>query len=402
MHFFLHIGVGWVCLFLAACQAVTPFNAAGILVEETADVPNVGVTLVAEQTSGYQQAGTAADFDLVLKYATEGSQEDDVQVAMRTLAEKEKVLVVLGATSNEASMRAAALANFFNVPLVIPNSTADNLLPSNNLWSFRLSAPGEAHAAFLFGQIMNKQALRQSQGDDSMLALKIAILYEQNTFGESAAVATAKAAMQQELEIGLYANFDPQNPDAASLQELVTGVWQQQADLVYLISSQASVARQLVQAMHNQYSAEFMPVVVGQAGGFSSLEFLQSPEAAGVYVLQQRLDPKNCPVDLHSITEAQAYAALYLVNYAVTVTQAPVVEKPTLKLPGGLTEKDRLTSQREAVRDVLKAANLDLPCLGPVAFDNMGQNKNVQFELITFRDGEFQPVSQETFLEVLR
>jgi hypothetical protein len=78
----------------------------------------------------------------------ESAQSDEVQVAVRELVEDEKVLALVGATSNEATMRAASLVNFFNLPMIVPTAGGDNLLPSNNLWAFRLSAPGSDYASY--------------------------------------------------------------------------------------------------------------------------------------------------------------------------------------------------------------------------------------------------------------
>jgi ABC-type branched-subunit amino acid transport system substrate-binding protein len=394
--------IGLVLILMAGCQAPPQFWGAGILSAQAAADGSGNATIAAEQLQGYQQAEKAEASDLVWDYANEGLQQDDLQTAVRKLVETDQVLIFAGATSNEATMRAAALANFFNVAMLIPSSVADNLLPSNNLWAFRLSAPGSAHANYLFQSLLNKQVLRSVAGD-SLAITKIAIIYEQNTFGESSAVAAAKQAMQQNLQIKVYGSFEPANPDPNSLRTLINKIRLATVDLVYLISSDPGVARQLIQELQAQFSPESLPVLVGQSGGFASLDFLNSPQAAGVYVLRQQLDLENCPVTNGSLTEAQAYAAIYLMNYAVQEAQpSNLAPQPGLSLPQTISPVDRLNSLREAVRDELKNASLDVPCLGKVSFDNTGQNKQVAFELVTVVNGRLQTLSAEAFIIELR
>jgi ABC-type branched-subunit amino acid transport system substrate-binding protein len=389
-------------LLIAGCQAPPEFWGAGILSAQATGHGSGNVLIAAEQMQGYQQAEKAEASDLEWEYVNEGVQQDDLQTAVRQLVEADQVLIFAGATSNEATMRAAALANFFNVAMVIPSSVADNLLPSNNLWAFRLSAPGSAHASHLFQTLLNKQVLHPLVGD-SLVIEKIAIIYEQNTFGESSAVAATKQAMQQELLIKVYGSFEPANPDPNSLRVLINKIRLASVDMVYMISSDSGVARQLIQELQAQFLPESLPVLIGQSGGFASLDFLNSPQSTGVYILRQQLDLANCPISDGSLTEAQAYAAIYLMNYAVQEAQpGHSTPQPGLSLPQAISAVDRLNSLREAVRDELKNASLDVPCLGKVSFDNAGQNKQVAFELITVRDGRLQTLSAEAFLSELR
>jgi ABC-type branched-subunit amino acid transport system substrate-binding protein len=389
-------------LLIAGCQALPQFWGAGILSAQAALDGSGNALIAAEQLQGYQQAEKAEASDLEWEYVNEGIQQDDLQTAVRQLIETNQVLIFAGATSNESTMRAAALANFFNVAMVIPSSVADNLLPSNNLWAFRLSAPGSAHAGYLFQTLLNKQVLHPFTGD-SLAISKIAIIYEQNTFGESSAVVATRQAMQQELLIKVYGSFDPSNPDPNSLRVLINKIRLASVDLVYMISSNPGVASQLIQELHAQFTPGNLPVLVGQSGGFASLDFLNSPHATGVYVLRQKLDLVSCPVTNGSLTEAQAYAAIYLMNYAVQQAQKSQASPQTgFSLPQTISAVDRLNSLREAVRDELKNASLDVPCLGKVSFDNSGQNKQVTFELVTVRDGRLQILTAEAFLNELR
>jgi hypothetical protein len=139
-----------------------------------------------------------------------------------------------------------------------------------------------------------------------------------------------------------------------------------------------------------------MPVLVGQAGGFASQEFIESPEAEGIYILRQKVVPESCPATIKSVYEAQTYAAVYLLDQAVEqVIEDPAAPKwydavlNFVKDPIN-EQTNRVTSLRENVRDALKLIDTNLPCIGKVAFENTGQVKNPSFELITVTNGEIQ------------
>jgi ABC-type branched-subunit amino acid transport system substrate-binding protein len=338
-----------------------------------------------EQENGYQAGLRSQGNQLVLKSAAEGNQEGDVQVAIRQMAEQEKVVAISGATSNEASVRAAGLVNFFNVPMVIPGSYGETILPSNNLWAFRLSPPSSSYAQYFFG------ALQPVAPADSS-AIKIAILYEQNTFGESAAVATAHAALKQGFDIGKYAFFNASGADAQQLKTLAEAAMQENVQLIYMISSDPAVAQALVRAIKAAYTAQSLPALVGQSGGFASQSFLATPDSEGVFILRQELDPKNCPAEIKTIAEAQSFAAVYLIDQAVSQVKENTPPTGTFTLPAMPFSQpaDPVISLREKVRDALKTTNLNIPCLGLVAFDNTGQNKLLRFELLRVVNGKVQ------------
>jgi ABC-type branched-subunit amino acid transport system substrate-binding protein len=358
--------------------------------------------LAQEQHTGFTLANKTAKFDEVI--FSEGNRQDDVQAAVRAMVEgrtetpkSDPVLGMLGATSNQATARAASLANFFNVPMLIPAASGDNLLPANNLWAFQLSPPNSAYATYLLGSVMTKQTLRADFSDVTP-TVRIAILYEQNTYGENAAVATATAAMQQELEISTYDKFSAENPDPARLRILVNQVLDEGAQVVFIISSDPLVAQDMVFTFNSLVDAQSMPLLVGIAGGFTSQDFVNSAQSKNVYVLRQQFGTVDCPAEINSLSAAQNYAALKLMEYAVQEASKVKIEKPVLSL----SKVDAMAASREKVRDALKAASVNLPCLGQVAFDNTGQNKFPQFEIVMTSNGETRIISPAEFITAVK
>lgn len=396
---------------LAGCGKTAAVNPSiGVLsAVQTDTVVTAGSSPIAqEQASGYETGLKAASLTFAPKNINETTPQGDIQRTIRDLVESPQapLLAVLGATSNTATSHAASLVNFFNLPMLVPSASGDNLFPSNNLWAFRLSAPGAAYAQYLFGSVLTQQALGAgpaAANDPLALVpeLKVAILYEQNTFGESAAVATATAAMGQSFKVGVYRNFRPDNPDPASLKDLVTQVNKKGVQLVYLIASDPAVARSLVQTFRSTFTAQTMPILVGQAGGFAALDFLSSPEAEGVYVMRQKIDRTSCPAGVKSMYDAQSYAAVYLLDQAVQQARTNLAGTGSSFSLLGRAAPTPL-QQREAIRDVLKQANLDLPCLGKVAFDNAGQNKLLRLELVNVKKGQSVASSPTEFLDLLK
>jgi hypothetical protein len=380
---------------LSACAAPDGQVAVGILSGDGTQGLSEGMAaLGVEQKSGYQRAEKALGVQAVFTYRAESLLPEDIQVAVRGMVEDPQapVVALAGATTNTSTTRLAALANFFSLPLVVPSAVGDNLMPSNNLWAFRLSAPGSAHAAYLFGELLNRQTLADLSGDEAQPGgLSLAIFYEQNTFSESTAVETAKAAMAQDVEIGYYGYFDPDAPEKARVLESLSAMQTAGVDLVYLIASNPTTAGTIVRAFRDFFVPEDLPLLLGQSGGFASREFLGSPEARGVFILRQQIVPERCPDGVDSLAEAQSYAAVYLLNFAL--------EQSLDQFPSGQTPL--LSARREAVRDSLKNSSLNLPCLGLTSFDNSGQNRNLQFELLYAESGTPRPARPEKLLELL-
>lgn len=399
----LWIGLLWVPLLTGCAQPEGLFSSRlplgtlwEVQVEENGKVNWESASPVAqEQYAGYSLAGeTLEDYGYRDIVSSEGNMQDDVQVAIREMVEDrgDPVVAVIGATTNEATMRAASLVNFFNVPMVVPSAVGDNIFPSNNLWAFRLSASSSAFASFVFGTLLTKDEFgTEVDNAEVQPKLTVAILYEGNTFGESAAVETARAAKELGIGIGVYANFPPSTPDPARLNVLMNTLKDENVHLVYLISSDPAVARLLVQTINKRLEANEKPVLVGQAGGFASQDFLESSDADRVYVVRQALITNNCPEEITSLYQGQTYAAVYLLDQAI---QQARTDQPVLKwyeVNPLNRNTNELADFREDIRDILKQVEGDIPCVGPVEFDNMGQLKQPVFELIMVRDGVWVP-----------
>lgn len=399
--FWMVMGLLVVCCTAGCAKKAADMQAVGVL-SSSADSQEIldADAIAVEQQAGYALSMEEGDGGYRLVQTVEGNRQGDVQTAVRSMVEEESVLAVVGATTNEATVRAATLVNFFNVPMLVPSAGGENLLPSNNLWVFRLSAPSSEYASYIFGSVLQQLAAGSKRDNEESSAenagLKLAIVYERDTFGESAAVETARAAMKQSMGIAFYNSFPPSGFDADQLATLAREVKTSGAHLVYLICDDPGEAKMLVAALREAFGAGVAPVLIGQEGGFASQSFLNAAQASGVYVVRQAIDLTECPAEVDSIYEAQTYASIYLLKEAIKQAEE---SQPGRTWLSSLTKKkaDPITTRRERLRDSLKQINVSAPCIGQVSFDNSGQNKQPRFELLLVDDGKSVVVSADHF-----
>lgn len=389
------------CLLAGCNRAVGGKSSIGIIstsVDGQVDAETAPISF--EQQVGYDLGLQKSENRLAISKTGEGNLKDDVQTSIRFLVENQQVVAIIGSTTNEATMRTASLVNFFNVPMVIPTADGENLTPSNNLWVFRLSAPSSAYANYLFGDVLveSTQVSAESDGDVAVISQnpKVAIVYEQNTFGENAAVAAAHAAMDLSIEVAFYQSFEPGDVDAAHVKALAKDVTESAPSLVFVVCSDPGQAKNISAALKKSFGSGLAPLIVGLEGGFASEEFLTSKEAEGVYVIRQVLDSTNCPVEVNSIYKAQSYAAVFILDEAIRQAKESSTKSRFLSRLSN-PETDQLAAQREKVRDVLKETIFTVPCIGTVSFDNIGQNQQAHLELLLVEDGKANIASVEAF-----
>ena len=221
--------------------------------------------------------------------------------------------------------------------------------------------------------------------------VRLAILYEKDTFGESAAVAAVNDAMNQKLKIGFYGSFEPVNPNLNNLKLQAEEIANKNIHLIYLISNEPQTAIQLVKALRENIPADEIPILLGQSGAFASQEFLNAPEAQNMLILRQKIISDHCPSKF--LIQAESYASIELLNYAIQKAKSDA---------GNVYTKQTIAQKRDAVRNVLKeTSNKTVSCLGVVSFDNTGQNTNLDFELLKVTSGGFISIEADDLKSLL-
>ena len=190
------------------------------------------------------------------------------EIAMLELVEQD-VIGIVGATSTNATKRAAALANYFKIPFLISSDTGDDVTLTGTQWLFRIPPQNKTYATVAFDMIKANMTGRAN----------IAILYEHSEYGESAAVAAGTAVLNHGLNLVSYQGYNLVQPDLATI---MTDIKDASTDIVYLISTDPQQARLLLNALRTpQTAVKNFPVgslglsmVIGNGSGFTSRDFL--------------------------------------------------------------------------------------------------------------------------------
>lgn len=335
-----------------------------------------------------------------LVYAEEGvgTNLNSSQNILLNLADQ-GVVALIGASSNEASMQAAAITRNLEIPLVIPRLTADELTKTENQWVFRMSASTEAEAR-------TAVSLTQAQLGTGV---KFAVLYESSPFGENAAVHAANAILEGNMDLVYYQKY----PSASTgFTEQLEKIEEAEADVLYFIANLPSPARAMMASL--QLTPREGLQVFTAGNGFTSSEFQSvsqgalSYEATKLLILSPWNDdlpwkpmagfltayrqfsserPGVLPV-VPPVGFAEAYAALnFLANSInLTMTDASVAGMESLK------EAADIALFREAVRQSLRSQfNRPETILGVISLDALGQNA-LQPLVLQYADGKLQTV----------
>jgi ABC-type branched-subunit amino acid transport system substrate-binding protein len=249
---------------LSACRKVEqitcPDLKIGIILAEGSAEGN-------EQRDGYEiaisvinQNGGVNGCPVEAIFMNEGRPQDRVstQIAVLELAEQ-GVIAIAGASSDEATMRAAGVVTPLEIPMVVSREVNEKIIQEGNPLVFQLSPPNTELAQTAIEMLASQL---RSLG-------KVAIFYEQNEFGESAAAAAGQFALDNNLKIVNYQGFSPDSPDTTALYEAITISL---PEALLLISSQPEQALDLWLKVGKRLPG--LKFVIGNGYGFIGSGFL--------------------------------------------------------------------------------------------------------------------------------
>jgi len=343
-----------------------------------------------EQRKGYEMAleeinesGGIQGCPIELVYKDEGqvTSTESAQVSILQLAD-ENVLAIIGGTTNDPTMRAAAIAGYFKVPFIIPIKTNDELTQSGNQWIFRMKSTNDSDAQTAF------EMVRSELGPGA----SVVILYEQSAYGESSAVVAASTAMSQDLNVAGYYSFSTRSSDLTALAEEIVEI---APEVVYIISSAKNQTENIFSALQSQRFSTNM--IIGHGPGFLERSFLFDENEKIYTKLRQVFILSNWSSDLPWVgiedfsqnfavfsqrngyketipvsRNVETYAALHIVADALEQLEFKVSTKSkTQELTG-----DQLIDYREqlttTMRNLLPEQRETL--IGTINFDGTGQN----------------------------
>jgi branched-subunit amino acid ABC-type transport system permease component/ABC-type branched-subunit amino acid transport system substrate-binding protein len=287
---------------------------------------------------------------LELIYQDDTSRPEVATLAVEKLAERPDIGAIIGAYSSSATFPAAAVANRYQVPMLCPSATTDEITRQGYDWVFRVCSSASAYGRALV------DFLTKSVG-----ATRLAVVYENTQFGSS----VARAALEQAPRAGIeVVTFEAYDAGATDFTPLLTRVKSTSPDAVLYVSYLADATL----LMRQSKEIDLNPKVFTAGGaGFSLPDFLKGAGDTAEYtvsVTQWTPDAKW--------TGSREWAEKFRARFNYEPSYHSVQSYISLKILADAIERAG-TIDRTAIRDSIRASSLD-SIFGPIRFDEVGQN----------------------------
>lgn len=198
-----------------------------------------GMILAAEQANA---SGGVLGHAVRLVVRDTKSQPDRVEKAVRDLITEDKVSCVIGGLSGSGA-EASAVANEFQVPLIVPGSTMPGV-QRNEPWTIRF-----CYSDFLSGRVMARFA-------DSLEARRAVVLYDPgHDYAKALALAFGKAFKSKR---GHSITGEPFQTGTSDFSEHIAEIKKLNPDIVYLPADSSVAAAILVQARADGLELPFL------------------------------------------------------------------------------------------------------------------------------------------------
>lgn len=348
----------------------------------------------------HMNSGSLNTCPVELIYADEGlvGNSDASQVALLNLADQ-GVVAILGATSNDATLKASALSKSLEIPLVVPSLLSDDLNVTDNQWIFRVAPASRTQADLVFNLVQAKLGSTAN----------VTVYFEKTAFGENAAVLAAESAMDHGLKLVQYQHFTSGTSDFSTMLDNADKA---STDILYFITNQPATADALVKSQKTLGLNSFQ--TIGMGYGFTDREFLYnaqgelrsdisnllivSPWAAdlpwagiGEFATHFEDFAKQNLSDLTprvGVRNVEAYTALQFTLSAIQT----VLFDPAAKWQTDLKKTEAIAGFREALRQNMHAKDSVYNTLmGPLSFSAAGQSE-VQPVILQVRNGKLTTV----------
>jgi branched-subunit amino acid ABC-type transport system permease component/ABC-type branched-subunit amino acid transport system substrate-binding protein len=287
---------------------------------------------------------------LELIYQDDTSRPEVSTLAVEKLAERPDIGAIIGAYSSSATFPAAAVANRYQVPMLCPSATTDEITRQGYEWVFRVCASASAYGRALV------DFLTKAVG-----ATRLAVVYENTQFGSS----VARAALEQAPRAGIeVVTFEAYDAGATDFTPLLTRVKSRSPDAILYVSYLADATL----LMRQSKEIDLNPKVFTAGGaGFSLPDFLKGAGDTAEYtvsVTQWTPDAKW--------TGSREWAEKFRARFNYEPSYHSVQAYVSLKILADAIGRAGST-ERAAIRDSIKTSSLD-SVFGPIHFDEVGQN----------------------------
>jgi branched-subunit amino acid ABC-type transport system permease component/ABC-type branched-subunit amino acid transport system substrate-binding protein len=309
--------------------------------------------------NGYEMAldeinasGGALGRNLELIYHDDTSKADPAMSAVEELAEDPRVAAILGAYTSSSTFPATAVADRYQIPMIVPTAVTDEITRQGYQWIFRVCAPAASYGE---GMV---EFLRDAAG-----ATRLAIVYENTQFGSSVARAALEWAPRGGIEVVAFEAYDS---GATDFTPLLTRVKSENPDAALFVSYLADATL----LMRQSKEIDFNPKVFTAGGsGFSLPDFLKGAGETAEYTVSitQWTPDAQWP-------GSREWAVKFRERYGSEAGYHAVQAYVSLKILTDAINRAG-SANRYAIRESLKATSMD-SIFGPIAFDEKGQNNH--------------------------
>jgi branched-chain amino acid transport system permease protein len=295
-------------------------------------------------------AGGVLGRSFKLEYQDDTSRPEVAMAATEELADDNSIVAISGAFSSSSTFPSTAIANRYQVPMLVPTAVTDEITRQGYDWVFRVCAP-----AYSYGGAM-LDFLTRGAG-----ASRLAVVYENTQFGSSVAKATLEQAPGAGMEIVAYEAYDQ---GATDFTPLLTRVKSQNPDAVLMVSYLADA----VLLMRQSKEIDFNPKVFTAGGsGFSLPDFLKGAGEAAEYTISVTQWTPDA-----QWTGSREWAERFRARFGAEPAYHSVQTYVTLKILADAIQRAG-TTERGQLREAIRATRMD-SIFGPISFDATGQN----------------------------
>jgi branched-subunit amino acid ABC-type transport system permease component/ABC-type branched-subunit amino acid transport system substrate-binding protein len=348
------------CLFLAGCggakRAQTDDHIRiGVITSLTGPEAKFGLA----QKYGYQMAleeinsaGGVLGRPLELAYQDDTSRPEVAMAAVEELAEDPTIVAIIGAYSSSSTFPASAVANRYQIPMMVPSAITDDITSQGYEWIFRICAPASSYARALLDFLVGEAR-----------ATSLAIVYENTQFGSS----VARAALERARAAGIRpVAFEAYDQGATDFTPLLMRVKSSNPDAVLFVSYLADATL----LMRQSKEIDFNPKVFAAGGaGFSLPDFLKGAGETAEYTISvtQWTPDARWP-------GSGQWAARFRDQFNYEPSYHSVQAYISLKVLADAIARAGSLNRRQ-VRDAIRATRMD-SIFGPISFDESGQNNH--------------------------
>jgi branched-subunit amino acid ABC-type transport system permease component/ABC-type branched-subunit amino acid transport system substrate-binding protein len=309
------------------------------------------------QQRGYEMAldeinarGGVLGKRLALVYQDDTSRPEVAMAGTEELAGDPEIVALSGAFSSSATFPSTAVANRYQVPMLVPTAVTDEITRQGYKWVFRVCAPANSYGVAILEFLANEK-----------MATRLAVVFENTQFGTSVAEATRQHAAEHGIEIVAFEAYDQ---GATDFTPMLTRVKSLGPDAVMMVSYLADATL----LMRQSREIDFNPRVFAAGGsGFSLPDFIKGAGDTAEYTISVTQWTPDA-IWPGSREWAERYRARYKAEPGYHTVQAYVALKILCEAISRAGSADRQAIRNELVRTHSNSI------FGPIAFDEAGQN----------------------------